>query len=83
MLDNSGLKDLIKKYPQVKFAARKLIATIPFSLRLGKEFWIWYTFFEESERWPESQIKTYQMDCLRTLLVKLAQTSEFYRDISF
>jgi len=69
---------LIEKYPKIKRLAYRLLAATPSSYRLGKEFWKWYSFFEESEDWDLIKIKQFQVDRIRSLLVELAMTSEFY-----
>ena len=73
------LRDTLKQYPNVKQIAKRLMALVPLSVRLGKEFWTWYAFFEESEQWSVDQLAAYQIDRLRTLLYELSQTSKFYQ----
>lgn len=73
------LKDTIKKYPKIVETARKLVASVPLSIRLGKEFWVWYAFFEESEQWNRTQIYDYQITTLHRLLNELSVTSNFYK----
>jgi phenylacetate-CoA ligase len=74
------LRDALKKYPKVEQAARRLMAAVPLSSRLGKDFWEWYAFFEESQHWAAEELLAYQIDCLRRLLRELYQTSEYYRN---
>lgn len=74
------LRDLLDQYPVVKRTAERLIATVPLSIRLGKRFWYWYAFLEESEQWSMSEMSQYQMNRLRTLLGELVQVSQFYRE---
>jgi phenylacetate-CoA ligase len=74
----NAFRDAIKKYPKIEQFARRMMATIPLSSRLGKDFWEWYAFFEESEYWSSEELLTYQLDCLRSLLRTLRQTSAFY-----
>jgi phenylacetate-coenzyme A ligase PaaK-like adenylate-forming protein len=73
-------RDVIKKYPKVEGIARRLMATIPLSSRLGKEFWEWYAFYEESEYWSAEELLAFQIDCLQMLLSQLRKSSEFYSD---
>lgn len=73
------LKDTLKKYPKIVETARKLVASVPLSIRLGKEFWVWYAFFEESEQWDRTQIYDYQITTLHRLLNELSVTSNFYQ----
>ena len=73
------LRDTLNKYPNVKQTAKHLMALFPLSIRLGKEFWTWYAFFEESEKWSVDQLAAYQIDRLRRLLDELSQTSTFYQ----
>ncbi len=79
VLMKERLRDRLKHYPNVKRRAKRLLAILPLSMRLGKEFWAWYAFFEESERWSTDQIVSYQMDRLRALLMELTQRSPFYQ----
>ena len=72
-------RKVLDRYPVVKRIAKRLIATVPLSLRLGRTFWEWYAFFEESEHWSRSKLTSFQMDCLRTLLSELYRTSGFYQ----
>lgn len=75
----SEVKEILSKYPKVKQMARKMISLVPLSRRLGKEFWDWYSFFDESESWSAAQFSEFQVDRLRILLAQLRQTSPFYR----
>lgn len=61
-------------------AARRILAIVPLSFRLGKGFWRWYAFLEESESWPADRLLEYQLLHLRTLLSELRRTSAFYRE---
>jgi len=72
-------KDWLKKYPRIRQTAGKLIAKIPPSFRMGKQFWYWYSFFRESEKWTPDQLNNYQYETLRDLLGELYRTSSFYR----
>jgi len=73
------LRKTLIRYPRVEKTASRLISSIPLRIRLGKEFWRWYSFFEECEQWSSDQITEYQIGCLRKLLYELSETSEFYR----
>lgn len=76
----SRLKHAIRSSPRLTAAARQLVGLVPASWRLGRDFWQWYTFFNESEHWPEDRLVDYQMQRLRGLLAELARTSDFYRE---
>ena len=56
------------------------MAAIPLSSRLGRRFWEWYAFFQESEAWSLEQVHEFQFSRLRNLLRELAATSKFYED---
>ena len=75
----SLVRDLIRKYPGLRRAAGRLVAATPYSLRLGKQFWYWYSLYRESEGWSVEQMKAFQLDCLRALLKQLSVESEFYQ----
>ncbi len=70
---------ILARYPSVKLVARRLLSNIPLSVRLGKRFWEWYAFFEESESWDSKTLEEFQLDRLRMLLRELVKTSQFYR----
>lgn len=74
-----ALKDAIRQHPAITVQARRLLATVPLSLRLGRNFWTWYAFFGESEKWSATQLQDYQLQQLQQLLAQLTRTSEFYR----
>jgi phenylacetate-CoA ligase len=65
-------------HSQIEQLARRLMAAIPLSNRLGKGFWEWYAFFQESEAWSLEQMQEFQLSRLRALLMELAATSKFY-----
>ncbi|MHC5037253.1 MAG: phenylacetate--CoA ligase family protein [Planctomycetota bacterium] len=77
---NRTLRDLLDRYPTLKKTARRLMALFPLSIRLGRGFWTWYAFFEESEGWSAGALEAYQMDRLRALLTALRESSPFYRE---
>jgi phenylacetate-CoA ligase len=72
------LRTLLGRYPQIEQLANQLMAAIPLSSRLGKRFWEWYAFFQESETWSLEQVQQFQFSRLRDLLQELAATSKFY-----
>jgi phenylacetate-CoA ligase len=73
------LKQTMVKFPRIEKTASRLMSSIPLTIRLGKDFWTWYSFFGESEDWSLDQITEYQMSYLHKLLDELSETSEFYR----
>ena len=80
---NGFIKELnnLKKYPSILNLARKFLSLIPLSHRLGKVFWDWYAFFEESEGWDLQKIEEFQFDQLMVLLKELNDTSIYYQNI--
>ena len=78
MIENL-LKETLRRYPSIEKNALRLLGCVPSSIRLGNDFWRWYSFFEESEQWSSDQLNVYQTDCLGKLLDELSQTSTFYR----
>jgi len=74
------LRNLLNDHPKIKQLARRLMAAIPLSSRLGKNFWDWYAFFQESEAWDFAQMRDFQLCRIRNLLLELTATSKFYRD---
>ncbi|MBD3232560.1 MAG: hypothetical protein GF315_02440 [candidate division Zixibacteria bacterium] len=80
MVSNENtLKYWIKKHPGIRQALASIVAKVPLAFRMGKRFWMWYSLFQESERWSVDQMLEYQFECLRSLLSKLSLESEFYR----
>jgi phenylacetate-CoA ligase len=75
-----SVENVLRRHPVVAAAARRLLAKVPLSVRLGKGFWRWYTFFEESESWPADRLLEYQLLHLRKLLSELRRTSAFHRE---
>jgi phenylacetate-CoA ligase len=67
-------------FPRIKSLAQRILAAVPLSMRLGKEFWEWYAFYQESETWPLQRLHEYQFEKLRRLLIKLKQDSRYYRE---
>lgn len=74
------LRNLLNDYPKIKQLASRTMAIIPLSNRLGKDFWEWYAFFQESESWDLEQMREFQLNRLRNLLMELSSTSKFYKD---
>jgi phenylacetate-coenzyme A ligase PaaK-like adenylate-forming protein len=74
------LKKILNKYPRVKQLARKMVSVVPLSKRLGRSFWEWYAFFEESEKWSTTELSQFQIQRIRSLLWELIRTSIFYRE---
>ncbi|MFH0794141.1 MAG: hypothetical protein V2A74_08935 [bacterium] len=74
------LKTILDRYPTIKKAAQRVLAAIPLSARLGKNYWYWYEFYQQSEQWSRSQLAEFQLDCVRTLLTDITETSAFYRE---
>lgn len=54
---------------------------MPLSARLGRNFWTWYAFYEESECWSQEQMAAYQISTLQHLLTELKGSSPYYRDL--
>lgn len=76
----SQLRKLLSDHPEIKQLAVRLMTAIPMSSRLGRKFWEWYGFFEESEAWNLEQLREFQFGRLRDLLLELAGTSKFYQE---
>jgi len=77
---NSSLPDMFRRYPRIRQLSRRLLGLVPLAHRLGKEFWDWYAFYEESERWSFEELESYQLERLRTLLQDVVRSSSFYRE---
>ncbi len=73
------IRQMVIRYSKVNLLARRLMSTIPLSMRLGKRFWEWYAFFEESESWDLKTLEDFQLERIRILLHELVKTSRFYR----
>lgn len=74
----AALKNWLKRHPRLRHIVGSLASRLPPSVRLGRDFWYWYTFFRDSEKWSVEQHQIYQLDCLRDLLRQLKLTSAFY-----
>ena len=62
------LRKLLGPHSQIEQLTNRLMAAIPLSNRLGRRFWEWYAFFQESEAWSLEQIQEFQFGRLRSLL---------------
>ena len=69
------MKEFLNNYPRVKQMARKMVSVVPLSKRLGRDFWEWYSFFEESEQWTVDQLRQFQVERIRLLLSELLRSS--------
>ena len=74
------LRKLLNDYPEIRQLASRLVAFVPLSSRLGRDFWRWYAFFQESETWDLEQTREFQLCRIRELLAELVSTSRFYGD---
>lgn len=74
-------KAIFERFPVVKQLAIKLYRLAPARLRMGQDFWRWLAFLELSEKWTWEEIQEYQMECLRSLLNRLKQTSPYFSRI--
>lgn len=77
---NKTFQKLIDRYPEAKRLSSILLGKVPTSLRLGKNFWEWYAFFEKSEAWDKNSLVDFQLTKLRSLLYELKKNSPFYMD---
>ncbi|PKN98520.1 MAG: hypothetical protein CVU42_11915 [Chloroflexi bacterium HGW-Chloroflexi-4] len=77
----SLLKNFFDENPSITRIASQIISTIPMSIRLGKNFWEWYSFFNESEGWDIKKLQDYQLICLRSLLCEVYNSSIYFRQI--
>jgi phenylacetate-CoA ligase len=73
-----GARVLLKQLPHAEKLARKLVSLYPLSARLGREFWEWYSFLNESESWTVQELHDFQFEQLRSLLLRLVKSSPFY-----
>lgn len=67
--------------PKFKLFLKKIIAQVPYHLRLGKSFWQWYSFYFESEKWDIDSLNIYQLNLLRNNLYKTKQLHPYYQKI--
>jgi phenylacetate-CoA ligase len=75
-----NLSNTVKKHPALERAIRRVISCVPLTSRLGRGFWEWYAFYEQSETWTPSQLRAFQFDALCELLRTLKTSSSFYRE---
>jgi len=78
-MTKTGIEDFLLRFPFLHYFTHKVVGLIPRKVRLGQSFWRWYAFFEESEQWKPEEILSFQMERLQALLLKLQETSPFYR----
>lgn len=74
------LRSFLESHPKIRQLASRLMTVIPLSIRLGRDFWEWYAFFQDSETWDLGQMQEFQIGRIRELLSELIATSRFYRD---
>lgn len=74
------MRNLLKKFSGSEELVRRMISLYPLSSRLGRHFWKWYAFFEESQNWSLEKLQAYQFEQLRLLLAKLVETSPAYAE---
>lgn len=73
------IKPLLKANSFTEDFFRQVICLVPASRRLGKHFWKWYHFFQESEKWSQTDLTTFQLEQINNLCKKVITTSPFYK----
>ncbi len=74
------LQPFFKRFPSIRHLARQLYALVPAQLRLGRDFWTWLAFWEQTEQWSLQQMQENQMAQLRQLLISLKKISPYYAE---
>lgn len=75
------VKKLLKRHPTAQALARRMIAAVPYRLRLGANFFRWYALFLDAENWADTRVSQHRQDLLRSLLAEVSRSSEYYRVI--
>ncbi|MEW6411336.1 MAG: hypothetical protein AB1483_02555 [Candidatus Zixiibacteriota bacterium] len=75
-----ALADWLKRHPSIRKTAGRLMAALPPSVKMGKQFWYWYSFYRQSESWSPQRMREHQLESLRNLLRRLSDHSFFYRE---
>lgn len=70
---------MARSHPIVETLARRLIASVPYSMRLGAPFFYWYSLLLASEEWGVERIQAYQRELLIAMLTKVGQSSPYYK----
>lgn len=78
-LSGNLLSEVLAKYPRWKRCVDGLIATVPLSMRLSRNFWKWYALLIDSESWSRGELEEFQLRLLKQLLSKVSAESEFYK----
>ncbi|MCD4650170.1 MAG: hypothetical protein K8S56_00050 [Candidatus Cloacimonetes bacterium] len=80
-----ALKEISRQFPAIRKLYHKLWHKTPYSWRLGKEFWCWYTLYNESETWSIEEIESTQLNFLKELLYNASKClyyAPFLRDVN-
>jgi phenylacetate-CoA ligase len=81
MSSPTWLTNLIKQSHGVETFIRKIVASVPYSQRLGRAFWDWWSFYEVSQDWEFEQLQHYQLEQLNELLISLRLESRYYSEV--
>jgi phenylacetate-CoA ligase len=76
-----SLRQFIKKHPAIQVLSRKLIAAVPYRLRLGRNFFHWYALFLESESWSAERVAEFRHRLLADLLREVSASSPYYAEL--
>lgn len=72
--------DYLRGRPAVRRFVGAIIRQVPARLRLGREFWHWFEFFEESSSWDASELTAFQEARLNELLNSIRASSPFHEE---
>jgi phenylacetate-CoA ligase len=70
-----------KLSPDQKDILKKIAAVVPYNWRQSTTYRRWIKFLEQSEYWPEEQIKQWQMQQLKKIIEYAYNNTEGYRQI--
>lgn len=73
------LKLAAQRSSTVDRIARRLIAAVPYRVRLGAPFAYWYALFLEAEDWDDASIQNFRHELLVNLLNQVATQSPYYK----
>lgn len=74
------IKTFLKRHPVAQAVARRMIATVPYRLRLGANFFDWYALLLEAEEWDEARLAQRRQELLHGLLADVSRSSPYYAE---
>lgn len=71
----------LKSMPEpLEMMARSFAGLLPPSVRMGKDYWRCRNFMSDSRYWTEGQVRQYQLERLKTILMHAYENTKAYRE---